>query len=356
MADATSLIITNSYTIGVSFTATLFALDAATDANEVIFQAREAITITRVGFRYGARTGTPPTYTISLQGVDGSGNPDGVIKGGGSPASVAFTPPADATIDGLWQWKTLDNPYICTRGEFLALVIARSAGVIDGGNNSSFTITDGLTVHAAGDGLPYSIQNNGGVRTRQAARASFGYGSATKVYGHPTQSAFLNNTLTQASTPDELATRFLIPTRLCQSYQIQGVNIRILLGAAKTMKMQLYSGTTVLASVTLDTDVCEAAASNKVLRLLFQDANLPVLLSGAVYRIGFQPQDAAGVYNFSGVTQASNAEWGAYPLGTEWYISSRTDEGAWSDDNASRLACELILKDITSAPPQIINS
>lgn len=354
MAEALGEIVNPGFGIGVAWTATNFALDAATDAAEWIFQAAEAATITRLGFRYGARTGTPPTYTISLQGVDASGNPDGTIKGGGSPASVAFTPPADTTIDGLWQWKTLANSYVCTRGEFLSIVIARTSGVIDGSNNSSFTTNDSMSAYAGADSLPYAIQNNAGVRTRQNTRAVFGYGSAGKVFGQPAQAAFSNAALTQASTPDELATRFILPRGWGQSYQLRGVAVRAILGAGKTLKAILYSGTTAIATATLDTDATATAASSRVIRLMFQDAVLPVLAFGTEYRIGFQPQDAAGAYTFTGVTQASNAEWGAYPLGTEWYMSSRTDLGAWSNDDTTRLFCELLLGDISRTPPQII--
>src|SRR5690349_18160435 len=68
-----------------------------------------ADTWTHVGFRYGARTGTPVQHKTGLQTPDASGNPDGTYLGGGSPASGTFTPPADATWDGTWQWVALAN-------------------------------------------------------------------------------------------------------------------------------------------------------------------------------------------------------------------------------------------------------
>ncbi len=87
------------------------------------FQCEKAATINGLGFRYGARAGTPPTYLISLQGVNGSGSPDGTVKGGGSPVSHAFTPPADTSWDASTRRQALDNNYTCTRGEFLAIVV-----------------------------------------------------------------------------------------------------------------------------------------------------------------------------------------------------------------------------------------
>src|SRR5690349_17324025 len=89
-----------------------FALDASNDALEIIFQAREAITISRLWFRHTAITGTSPVYQISLQGVDASGNPDGTIKASGN-AKATFTPTAGNNNVG--QWANLTSSYTCTR-------------------------------------------------------------------------------------------------------------------------------------------------------------------------------------------------------------------------------------------------
>src|SRR5262245_6559267 len=101
------------------------ALNQSTDTMEFIWDSYDnGLVISRLGFRYGTRTGTPPTYRISLQGVDGSGLPDGTIKGGGSPASATFTPPADTSWNSTWQWINLSNTYTtANRGEKLATVI-----------------------------------------------------------------------------------------------------------------------------------------------------------------------------------------------------------------------------------------
>lgn len=308
------------------------------------------MTITRLGFRYGVRTGTPPTYKISLQGVDGSGNPDGVDKTG---ASTTFTPPADATIDGLWQWKTIGTPYACTRGEYLAIVIAYSSGTVDGSNNSSFTRSDNNRITATQVGLPYVIQNDNGVRTRPAGNPCFGYSSSSLIYGRPEQS-FTTYTLTTGTTPDEVAVNFTIPASWVGSYQVEGAIVGCNLTAAKSVKMFLYTGTTVLQTGTHDTDATAVAGSIQHATFRFQDSALTTLAPGAVYRLAFQPQDAAGNEVFYGITQASSSEWQAYPVGTNVFVSTRTDAGAWSDDTATRLQCAIILKDITKPSPGII--
>lgn len=352
MAEAKHLQLLPGFSVGNSpISVTNFSLDGPTDQAEWVFQADEAMTITRLGFRYGARTLTPPTYTISLQGVDGSGNPDGTIKGGGSPASKSFTPPADTTWDATWRWLTLDNSYTCTRGEFLSIVITNAAA--DASNFSSVTTTASIGYSLTTTSTPYAIANNAGVRTRSSSTACFAYSSATAVYGMPLKAVFAPAVITQSTTPDEYATMFAVPANLGASYQVAGIMIRALLPAAKTMKVQLYSGTTVLQTITYDTDIT-VAGSERTHLFMFTETTLVDLQFGQPYRIGFQPQDAAGNYTFYGYTQDSNAEWGAYPLGIDWSSSSRTDAGAWTDDTATRLICMLLLKEIKKPAPGII--
>lgn len=354
MADAKNAILhCGLATAQTALNNTNFPLDQTTDAVEFIFQAHEAATITHLGYRYGARTGTPPTYKISLQGVDGTGIPDGTIKGGASPASKTFTPPADASIDGLFQYQQLDNAYTCSRGEYLSIVIAYSSGTINGSNTSSFTTTDRNDNSNVNTGFPYAIANDAGVRARSQNHPIFAFKSATTVYGSPVQ-AIYNPAFTNATTPDEVAHAFTIPSGWAASYQIEGVAQFLQLPAGGSLKVMLYSGTTVLATATHDTDDYQAATGSRLATFYFQDATLPTLTPGVQYRIGFQPQDAAGNYFFFGYTQGANAEWGAYPLGIDWYLSTRTDAGAWTDVTTSRLQGYLILKDVTKPSPGII--
>lgn len=355
MADAKHLYI-GSGVAGAAWTANNFPLDQTTDQLEWIFYAREATTITRVGFRYGSRNLTPPTYIISLQGVDlTTGFPDGTIKGGGSPASLTFTPPADTSIDGLWQWKTLANPYTCAAGELLAIVLGYSSGTVNGTNFSSISYSDSLSLSNGADGIPYVIQNNAGVRAKQSTRALFGYSSATQVYGNVAQSAFTPATFASTSTPDEYAVAFVIPSGWTGTYQIEAIDWRIgTPAAARSALVQLYSGTTVLQTATFDSDVCSNSAGTRYSRLTFTDANLTNLIPGQVYRIGLQPAADTGGWAVTGITNPSNADWAGYSMGVNMYLSTRTDGGAWTDDLTTRLHAALILKDISAPSPGLV--
>lgn len=321
-----------------------FTLDQATDALEVIFQAAEAVTISRLGFRYGVRTGTPPTFQISLQGVDGSGFPDGVIKGGGSPASATFTPPASAAWDSTWQWITLANSYVSTRGELLSMVIARSSGTIDGSNNSSFS-QEAAYALAQGQ-FPYPITNNNGTRTKLLRMPVFGYGSVGTAYGRPVQATMLT-TINSGTTPDEYGLRFKLEAGWGTSCQVVGVRTSLAITAGSSYKAVLYDGTTVLQDVTMDSDHV-ASNPNAAVQIFFDEASLSTLVFGNVYRIAIQPQ-TAGSHNVYGFSVAANADLAAYPGGIEFYGTQRTDAGAWTDVDTDRPFMMPIMADWTAA-------
>lgn len=335
-------------TYGTVYPATLstgsigsFTLDQSTDAQEWIFQAPAAITITRLGYRLTTVTGTSPVFKISLQGVDASGNPDGTIKGGGTPASATFTPAGSNN----WFWVNLDNAYTCTRGEYLAIVIAQNSGTIDGSNNVSFGNQFGTgQVY----GFPYGIQNNAGVRTRVTLPALYGFGSSTVAYGAPAKN-FATTLFSSNSTPDEYALKFTIPASLVSTYSIAGAVISgIIPSAAKSTKMILYDGTSVLQTTTTDSDHFSGNGVARSFRIYFQDATLATLLGGNTYRLSLQPQDLANNSSIYRLEFAAAADLDAWPGGQDFAQSTRTDAGAWTDDTTLRPIIELIVGDWTT--------
>lgn len=328
-----------------------FALNGTTDQLEVIFQAPEAITITRLGYRVESVTGSIPAnaYKISLQGVGTTGNPDGTIKGGGTPASATITPSGSNS----WVWVNLDNSYTCTRGEFLAWVIAYNTGTINGSNFATITYIMVPTQY-----FPYAITNNAGSRSRATNMPVFGYGSVSKAYGHPSE-----NTTTEVfdstTNPDELAVKFTLPAAWGDTYQVVGVRAALGLTASGSVKMILYTGTdataanstgattetTVAQEVTIDQDYAPATTS-AIHEWYFDEATLTTLYYGGVYRIGFQPQGAQSVaLNWLDVDAAG--DWDAHPGGQNFSASTRVNAGNWTDSAVRRFLVEIILADIT---------
>lgn len=320
-----------------------FTLNQATDQAEWVFETDEAAVITRVGFRYGSRTGTPPTYVISLQGVDSSGNPDGTIKGGASPASATFTPPADTSWNGDWQWITLSNSYACARDEALALVIGYSSGTVDVSNNSSFTImfTMGMAYN-----FPYGIQNDAATRSRQAQFAVFGYGSSSKAYGHPVQN-ITNQLFNSGSTPNEYALGYALPSSWFSTYQVIGVDVVGILPLASTLDIVHYTGATAQQQATHDTDLSGNPGNYRKSELYFGDASLATLTAGNTYRLSLLPGSASTGILILEVASAADFE--AYPGGQLCWLSTRVGAGSWADTATKRPLLDMILADIT--PP-----
>jgi hypothetical protein len=328
-----------------------FTIDAATDQYECIIQAENTNAITAIGFRYGIRTGTPVQQKVSLQGVNlatSSGYPDGTILGGGSPASATFTPPADTTWDGTIQWISLANAYTPTRGQFLALVISDDpgeGGTPDASNSSSYStsVTNASPVRNA---LPYSVNNNAGTRTRNTVYPLCGYKTASGTFG----SLFASVTTTQYSsdsTPDEYALRFMLPSGLGNTFTISKVRALIRTPVStKTVLVQLYSGTTALQSVTWDSDVTAVANSTeRTLEVVFTDATLATLNFGTEYRLGFAPQETAANLVLYSIACTTASDLSAFPGGVNFYLSTRSDAGAWSDTLTSRPVVEFTISE-----------
>lgn len=318
-----------------------FTLDETTDALEFIFAAPAGVastTITRLGFRQGTLTGTAPVFRVSLQGVDGTGIPDGTIKASGS-AFFDYTPTSGN--NNKWQWVTLGASYAAAPGEILALVIKYQSGTIDASNKCSFTST--LAINS--QNFPYVITNAAGVRTKTQGPLVYGFGTTGQAYGSPLDST-TNTSFNSGSTPDEHACRFLLPTGWGSTYRIRGVGLAFVTGAAgHVLRVTLYSGTTVLQQVDWDTDHATGFA-NVVADILFDESSLTDLSYGSVYRLGLAPQDTTN-QNVGHITVAANADLDAYPGGLEMYTSTRTDAGAWTDIDTRRLNLDLLLDDLT---------
>lgn len=325
------------------------SLNASTAIAAVCFQAPDVLTITALGFRYGARTGTPPTYRISLQSISATtGNPDGTVLGGGTPASANFTPPASTAWNGTFQWITLDNAYTCARGQLMAMVIDYVSGTIDASNQGS--ITHGLGGTGAVILLPYSQTALSGSWTLNPRQPIWGFQTASASYGYPIN-AIAQSTTNANSTPDELALSFNLPTGWGQTYTVLGLRLNMRSPAnGTTWDLILYDtdGTTALQSVTFDADQDGAsAAAERFLEVYFDEATLSTLNYGSTYRISIRPNDNTTAIGMFVLTTNSAQDCAALNGGATFGYSTRTNAGAWTDDATSRPWAALILGSIT---------
>lgn len=303
----------------------------------------EAATLTHGGFRYGARTGTPPTYRISLQSLDASGLPDS----GAVLASQTFTPPADTSWDGTWQWVQFSATYAAAAGERVALVVDYSSGTVDGSNNSSFTRRD-TGIAPARAGLPFNVTDTTGswAKATDAGFPVWGVKSAGATYGFPLKT-FTGTTV--SSTGNRAAKKFTIPSGVCSTFTIVGLRL-IAQGpatGANTWNLAIWNAAgTELAGVSIDGDVISSPANAQRSVVVYFDDSPVTFNAGTAYYAGIE-RAGSNIILYS-LTLDSAAERTAFPLGTNCSLST-WNGSAWSDDDTSLPLVELILGDMTAS-------
>lgn len=321
--------------------------DASNDGLGWVFQPYSADPITHLGFRYGARTGTPPTYVIGLEAVSTTtGVGDGTILGGGSPASVSFRPPADTTWDGLWKWQALANAYTPARGDFLFSSLrydSAAANTVDGSNNSSFTSgVSGGPSGAAFMNYPPAVTLTAGSWTKSVNMPVFGWRTASGRFGYIHQSDY---STAVSTTGHRQAMRFTLPSTHGSTFEVLGVRTSFQMVDAGTFSFGLWSGATLLQSTTYDTDYLRLTNVKRPSEFLFSDTTLATLSYGTEYRIGFEVLSNAD-FQIAGRKLAEAEDREAYPYGDVRGLST-FDGSTWTDDNTVLPEIDLILNDIT---------
>ena len=323
-------------------------LNQTTDALEFIFSCDTTDAITHGYIRLSSITGTTPTYRLSIQGVDASGNPDGTIKGGGSPVSVTFSPSGLGWAANSGHWLTFDNSYTpANRGEMLALVVDYSSGTVDASNLATFS--NGFSVVLSG--LPYAIANDAGSRTKVNATPLFGYRTANGRFGFPLKSLTTIGNFNSGSGTNEYGILFSLPSGWSDTFTVKGLQWMPTLTAAGVSTLRLYNGgaagdTTVLQNVTMDSDHAQGTGAHNQ-TVFFDEASLSSLTFGNSYRLSVAP-DATNV-NMTYVEVEEAADFGAWVGGTSFQLTQRGG-GNWTDTPTRRLVnFGMIVGDITEA-------
>jgi hypothetical protein len=323
-------------------------VDANNDGVAWVFQARDANAITGLGFRYGARAGTPPAYTIGLEGVSATtGNPDGTYKtNGGNDCKKAFTPPADATWDGIWKTQTLDYSYTPTAGELLAITIR--SGTNDAVNYSTFTSDISDASHSALN-RPYAARLTAGSWAKRVPLPTFGVYSASGAYGYVYQGQY--TTSTASTVGHRAALKFTVPTNVTNTFTVRGFRaIAYFASTGKTPVAGLWNAGGVVQNVTIDTDQArDATAGRGTWDFTFDESSLTALSPGTAYYIGLEVADAAsGNFILYGNQYPTASEIAAETGGATWCLSTYNGS-AWTDDTTVRPLVDLLVDDMTQA-------
>jgi len=346
MADPLNLRIRFSPEVSSGPSLTGLSLNDTDNAVWAIFQAETADPITHIGLRHTSTTGTSPTYKASIQGVGTTGNPDGTIKGGGSPASKTFSPTSLGWGAATFQWLALDNAYTPTRGEEIAIYVTYDSGTVGAGNTSSLLYTSNMP----SSGKPYA----GDFQTAHTKRDGFpslAYRTASGRYGLPIQ-AVSSVTFLVGSATNEYGVKFTLPTAYGSTCKISGLRLTAALPSSGTYTLSLYDGggasdTTVLQSfVAADGDITQSG--NRPQTIMFSDTSLATLTTGNTYRIALRAVSGVNNTTVYYADVSENNDFLAWPLGVDCYWTQRGG-GNWTDVTTRRPFGELILSDIT--PP-----
>jgi hypothetical protein len=316
---------------GVSISTT--ALNQTTDALEFIFSCDTTDAITHGFTRLSSITGTTPTYRMSLQGVDGSGNPDGTVKGGGSPVSKTFSPSSLGWAANSGHWLQFDNSYTPSHGEMLALVVDYSSGTVDASNLGTFS--NGFSVVLSG--LPYAIANDAGSRTRVSACPIFGYRTANSRFGYPIKNLATIGNFNSGSGTNEYGVVFSLPSGWGDTYAVKALQFMPTLTAAGVSTLRLYNGgaagdTTVLQDVTMDSDHSQGTGAHNQ-TVFFNEATLTDLTFGNSYRLSVAP-DATNI-NLTYAEVEEAADFLAFQGGQNFQLTQRGG-GNWTDTATRR--------------------
>lgn len=311
-----------------------------------IVDARTTSAISKIRFRYGARTGTPPTYSLRLEGVDTSGNPDGVDRGGGSPTAVTFTPPASTAWDGLTQEVTLTNPYTpSSNSEVIAITIRHSSGTVDASNCSSFT-SHYASVVSGTRGFPFHSTLSAGTWTKQTVVGipNVAWITASRTFGFVKQSTY---STTQNTSGRRSAAMVTLPASIASTTTITGVHlIGQFAGASASFVLGIWDASNnLIASRTIDADQTTGLGTFRA--GLFEFASPIVLTNGSKYYIGLESVSSSTV-GVQGIVFASTADMQGLPNGDNVGIATYNGT-AWTENANIYPLIELVTSDIS--PP-----
>lgn len=323
-------------------------LDASNDGVGFVFQARDTNAITHIGARYTLRTGTPPTYVATIEGVSAAtGLPDGTDVGGGSLTAATFTPPASTAWDATFQWFALTNAFTPTLGAWYSGTIRHSSGTVDASNFSSFT-SHMTSFSGAGQSIPYAVRLTAGTWAKQGSSPVFGVRTASSRYGCPVQGFY--NTRTASTVGHRVTCKIKIPSGL-GTYKLGAVNFAGSIAAAanKVPILGIWTSSGTIHTTVVDTEQTVNSTTAYNLYEMIVDEVLTALDSGTDYYIGLEVADAAsaGVL-LNGMQLAASDDRDAFEGGVNVCLSTYNGS-SWTDDGTVVPFLNATLYDMT--PP-----
>lgn len=320
--------------LGAPVLAATGAINASGDRVAFVVRVPKTGTLDWFEFRTATVSNNPDNgLRLSFQDVDMSnGNADGVqdqffdYNPGSFSSNTWITPSQVLTNDG----TSGGTKRSVTAGQYLACVIDFAS--FTASDSLGFSLVTSNTSVYDGSQDMYHLDGSAGTYTRGGNQPIMALKYSDGTYGEfPTLAmgpflTFNTRTFNSGSTPDERALRFQVPV----SMRVKGFWVRLDPDAA--VDVILYDNAdNVLGSNSYDPDVRVQTNGAP-----FFGYFAPVTLTAnTTYRLSVKPTSGSNIsiYDFD-VT--ANSRLGAVPGGIEWYSSTRTDAGSWSDTTTNR--------------------
>lgn len=295
-------------------------------------------TLDQVEFRLDT-IGVNQAIKISFQDVSATdGNPDGVIDQfrvvPSASLAVGWITPGLLTSDG----TNTGTKRSVTIGDLLAVVLEFDSTLGDVRFN---TVQLNSSSNLWPGGSAYTGTNNGSAWTKSPNifPAALKYDDGTYAYLSPVappMAAVLNTrTVSSASSPNERGLSFQLPMTVA----VAGAWASI--ARAGDCQVVLYdtNGTTVLASAVLDKDTQPQGGGPSVTIVPWAPVTL---LANTPYRLTVLPTTTTSI-NVYDVSVAANAYLAAMAGGVNFYLTTRTGAGAWSQTTTLRPLLGLLI-------------
>lgn len=322
-------------------TASNTSLNATNLAIAWVVQAESTEAITHVWFRGGSRTGTPPTYSIRIELLDSSGNPDNSDAGGGSPTAKTFTPPSDTSWNGVGQWIELTNSWTPTLGQRFAIVIRYSSGTCDASNFFAFTNQIGQ-INNNSRNFPFLATYNGSAWAKSLGSWLAAWKGASGVYGYPTTGSV--SSTGSATSGRRIAAGITIPAAQGSTFTCLAFEASMDIGnSGGSIVFGIWDSTgTALTSITVDTDEF-VTVQGRSLRIVF--SSQPSLTHGVEYFYGMEAT-GGGAPSFNVIQLGSAADRAAFPNGLNMCMAT-WDGSLWTKDTTVYPLVEITAADLT---------
>jgi hypothetical protein len=307
--------------------ASTYLMDATSEQAVLVFRAPKAGNLQGFGAYFGA-VGNQPNNGLkfSFQSVSlTTGLSTGTILGatnGAHATTAANTPNAAGWTDP----GNFSEVAAVSRGDLLAAVIAFSSF-----SASDSVTVGGLVVNNFVRGFPYGLTVTGTKNTNVVPIFGIRYDDGTYVdVIHDVWAVTgLNSTsINTGTTPDEMGMAFQVPFP-CTLKAVM-VTLQVAAGANYDIVVYDSDGTTALTTQSVDGDLTSSTAT--VFHEHYLDADVS-LLANTTYRVVIKPTTATSLvfmdHSFQNLALMDTSEGGS-----AWYLTARTDAGAWTNYNS----------------------